>query len=266
MAAPETDAGRFLFLSDAHLGGFTPEKDRRIEEDLIALIGYCREQAIKIAVLGDLFDYWMEYPGEAIPQIGGELLDAFEDYNRKTGPTIYITGNHDNWTRTHFRNRGFRVVADEEFLTLNGKKVMLLHGDGLSDDRYSLPRPLLHRLLRHPSFIRFYQQVLPPKAGLTLMKYVSRLTRKIDESFNEEKTLNKWAENELKNTTTDVIICGHDHVPRVRKFDFGTFLNLGTFCHGRTAVLYNNGTFLHVCWEGSMQQFKPIDIQTADNR
>lgn len=69
MAASSEGQNRYLFLSDAHLGGFSKEKNRKIEEDLIELVDYCLEQQIQIAVLGDLFDYWMEYPG-SIPALG----------------------------------------------------------------------------------------------------------------------------------------------------------------------------------------------------
>lgn len=257
MAASSEGQNRYLFLSDAHLGGFSKEKNRKIEEDLIELVDYCLEQQIQIAVLGDLFDYWMEYPG-SIPALGKKLLDRFEEYNSRMGRTIYITGNHDNWTRDHFEKRGFEVTGEQKMLSLGGKKIMLLHGDGLRHKRFNLPRPAIHRLLRNPKFIRLYQKLLPPRAGLTLMKYFSRLNRMLEKNRNKQEKLNKWAKTELEKTDTDVIICGHDHIPRVKKFDFGTFLNLGNFCHNRTVALYNNGSFCLVLWDEEKQNLRPF--------
>ncbi len=255
------DQDTYLFLSDAHLGGFSGEKNKKIEDDLIALVKYCCEQRIRIAVLGDLFDYWMEYPN-AIPQIGKGLLDCFEQYNREMGGTIYITGNHDNWTENHFEERGFDVIREQKIVTLNGKKVMLLHGDGLRHECYNLPRPAMHRLLRNPKFIDFYQRLFPPKAGIMVMKYFSRLNRALSRESGKQKKLNKWAENELKRSDTDIIICGHDHTPRIKIFNFGTYINLGTFCNTRTVALYNNNTFSLVNWDDINRELQPFETVT----
>lgn len=257
------DKDTYLFLSDAHLGGFSSEKNKKIEDDLIALIEYCREQQIRIAVLGDLFDYWMEYP-DSVPEIGKELLDCFEQYNRKMGGTIYITGNHDNWTKSHFEERGFHVISDQKIVTLDGKRIMLLHGDGLRHEKFNLPRPVMHRLLRNPRFINFYQRLFPPRIGITLMKYFSRLNRALSRESDKQKKLNKWARSELKRSDTDIIVCGHDHTPRVKNFNFGTYINLGTFCNTRTVALYNNKTFSLVSWDRINRELKPFDTVTTE--
>src|SRR5699024_10075148 len=115
------------------------KENKRIESELIQLIDYCEQEGIHIAILGDLFDYWMEYP-DKIPTIGKDLLARFYDFNQKMGPSLYITGNHDNWTHRHFQNSGFYVEHEHYFCSLNDSKVMLLHGDGLSDRNQQLPR------------------------------------------------------------------------------------------------------------------------------
>ena len=51
-----------IFISDVHLGAFDKAKEAEVENDLITLINYCCAHKIKIYILGDLFDYWMEYP------------------------------------------------------------------------------------------------------------------------------------------------------------------------------------------------------------
>lgn len=263
MSDYSVDQDTYLFLSDVHLGGFSKKKNKQIEDGLIALIEYCHNRQIRIAVLGDLFDYWMEYP-DAIPEIGKELLDCFEKYNQKMGATIYITGNHDNWTKSHFEERGFDVISEQKTVALSGKKVMLLHGDGLRHERYNLPRPAMHRLLRDPGFIKLYQRLFPPKAGITLMKYFSRLNRALSSEGGNQEKLNKWAETELKTSDTDIIICGHDHTPRVKTFNFGTYINLGTFCHTRTVAVYNNKSISLVTWDEINRELKPFETVKTD--
>jgi UDP-2,3-diacylglucosamine pyrophosphatase LpxH len=252
-----------LFISDVHLGGFSDAKNERIESELIQLINYCQRNDIRLAVLGDLFDYWMEYPG-FVPKLGKKLLDRLEDFNSQLGPTLYITGNHDNWTRNHLIDRGFYLVHESYQFSTNDKKILTLHGDGLTDPKYNLKRPLMHRLLRSQKFVKLFQTVFPPQTGNTIMKYFSRVTRKMDWDTRKEEQLNKWAKHLLKNSDVEVILTGHDHIPRRKQFPFGTYINLGTFYDHQTMAFYNNDGFSLVCWEPELQTLK--QFETSSNK
>lgn len=259
MMSKHKTAGKKLFVSDAHLGGFSDTKNKQIEQELIHLIDFCEVNGFEIYILGDLFDYWMEYPGHK-PNLGEALLRRFKTFNaNKTGPTLYITGNHDNWTNGYFKTIGFEVEKNHRFLNIEGKKIMLLHGDGLEDPSFKLSRPLFHRLLRNRSFVKMYQTLLPPKAGLDVMKRFSRLAR-LREVSETEKNLNNWAKKELETSDTDFILCGHDHTPRMLNYDFGTFINLGTFYQHRSVAAYNNNKFSLVTWDDGVRQLTPQTI------
>lgn len=248
-----------LFISDVHLGGFSSDENARIESELIQLINYCQRNDIQLAVLGDLFDYWMEYPNH-VPELGERLLDRFEQYNNEMGPTLFITGNHDNWTRNHFEKRGFFVIHDYFKFQINGQSALALHGDGLPDQSYQLKRPSLHQLLRNKTFVKLFQTIFPPKVGVGIMKYFSRLTRGMDRDPHKKTKLNTWAKNHLKNSEINLILCGHDHIPREEQFAFGTFINLGTFYQNRTMAFYNNDAISLVCWEAHTQKLKQVAI------
>jgi UDP-2,3-diacylglucosamine pyrophosphatase LpxH len=138
---------------------------------------------------------------------------------------------------------------------------MLLHGDGLEDPAFNLSRPLFHRLLRHPRFIKIYQTLLPPAVGIEVMRNFSRVARAREVS-ETEKNLNKWAEKQLEQTDTDYIICGHDHTPRNIGFSFGTLINLGTFYEHQTVAVYNNGDFSLVIWDDAAETLQSF---TAPN-
>ncbi|MGD8426085.1 MAG: metallophosphoesterase family protein [Balneolaceae bacterium] len=247
-----------LFLSDVHLGGFSEPENERIESELIQLINYCHRNEIRIAILGDLFDYWMEYPGY-VPEIGKNLLNRFEAFNNDLGPTLFVTGNHDNWTRGHLKKRGFHLEHEHYLFTISNKKIMTLHGDGLSEKNHNLSRPILHRMLRNEKFIHFYQRLLPPKAGIKMMKYFSRFTRFMERESSRTEKLNTWAEEQLRKTNTDIILCGHDHQPRRKQFPFGTYINLGTFYSHKTMAYCNNNAISLVCWEPVQQSLKQFD-------
>ncbi|MDX1672000.1 MAG: UDP-2,3-diacylglucosamine diphosphatase [Balneolaceae bacterium] len=250
-----------LFLSDIHLEGFSKARNRRIQESLIKLIDFCEKKQYKIYILGDLFDYWMEYPDHT-PDIGKKVLKRFEHYNRHFGPTLFITGNHDNWTRDYLPGIGFDIEQDYRELSLQGQKLLLLHGDGLKQGEHA-KRPRMHRLLRNPRFIKLYQRLLPPSAGLKIMKYFSRVNRFLERWGSDEKVLNKWAEKQLKENDYAIIISGHDHMPRKLNFSFGTYLNLGTFYQHRTLAVYNNGCPELVVWNDVKGELTATDSESV---
>ena len=129
-------------------------------------------------------------------------------------------------------------------------------GDGLDDPSFNLQRPLFHRVLRNPTFVKLYQTVLPPETGLDIMMKFSRLARS-REVTEAEKNLNMWAKKQLKSSDIDFILCGHDHSPRRLNFDFGTFLNMGTFYQHKSVATYNNSELSLVTWNDATRQLTP---------
>jgi len=246
-----------VFISDVHLGAFDTFTEVKIEEELISLITYCCENNIKIYVLGDLFDYWMEYPKKNyVPKVGQNVLKAFQKHNAECGSTIFNTGNHDNWTYGYFEEMGFDVECNYRIIKKNGYNTLLMHGDGRFGKSDDLLRPFFHGILRSKYFVKLFQAILPPSSGLKVMKKFSGFSK-----MNERRTpipLNKHAKRILRDKDIDYILMGHDHIPRVETFEHGTYINLGTFFHHKTLVVYNNDEFKLVKWSASDKEFVPF--------
>ena len=246
-----------IFISDVHLGAFSHETNTRIENDLIRLVRFCTEQRIRINILGDLFDYWMEFPEkDFIPALGSEVLKTFEHYNKEVAPALYITGNHDNWTFGHFEDLGFDVEENFRLIELNDKRILTMHGDGVAAAKIDFPRAAFHRLLRNPNFINVYQKIFSPERGLATMKAFSDLTRR--RNNHNPEPLNRQAKKIFDKHNLDYIISGHDHVPRVETFSRGNYINLGAFFNDRTLALYNNHGLNLVKWKAEKKQFTPF--------
>lgn len=248
---------KILFISDVHLGAFPAQENQQLETDLIKLINYAEEQSFQIVLLGDLFDYWIEYPGFT-PSLGEKLLRRFQKFNQNNKTTLYITGNHDNWTLGHFAELGFDVEPDSRILHINSHKILLLHGDATGNDTNNLTRPFLHRIIRDEFFLKIYRTVLPPRAGLKVMQKFSQFTRFTGSDADDITPLNNWTKKVLNQSDIDYIICGHDHSPRCLNYDFGTYFNTGAFCHHKTMVVYNNGRFKLVNWNSGNQELTPF--------
>lgn len=247
-----------IFISDVHLGAFPGDTNNAIEQDLIALIAHCKKEHIEINILGDLFDYWMEYPEKGfVPKLGEKVLDAFEDYNKSVAPALFITGNHDNWTFGHFKERGFDIESNFRLKTIGSERFLLMHGDGVAGNKINFPRATFHKLLRNRKFVSTYQKILPPEQGISAMKMFSSIARR--KNNYDPKPLNRQAEKIFKKHDLDYIICGHDHVPRIETFSPGSYINLGAFFNHRTLALYNNEGLNLVKWKAAPKNFIPFD-------
>lgn len=245
-----------LILSDSHLTSRSSIELTETESDLIQILDYCEKHSLSLLLLGDTFDYWMEYPAK-VPSIAPAFRERLQTFvNFKTTndgslnndpKVIMITGNHDNWTRNYFPSIGIPLYHETLLVTWPHSSALFLHGDGLKNPHYEFPRPLFHRFLRHPFFVKLYQTLFPETIGLRLMKWFSEKSRlhSMPSSERIDQIAKKWIANGL----VEVIISGHDHLPRRLSFERGLYLNCGSFHEYRTAVLYTNGEFKLVKWE-----------------
>lgn len=243
-----------LFFSDVHLGAQPNHLNDLLTDKLLRIIDYCEVNRIKIHILGDLMDYWMEYP-DYTPNLGDKILDRFKTFHQTIEPGFFITGNHDNWTSGYFSEIGFRVEHESVELNLEGLNVLMLHGDGLKDPKMNLPRPLFHQVLRNPRFITLYQALFSGYTGNHLMKTFSEFTR--NSNYLEIEKLNNWAQNLLNQKSFDYILAGHDHVARVETYSGGIYINTGAFYSQYTAAMYNNNTIDLVIWNDEQSFFEP---------
>jgi UDP-2,3-diacylglucosamine pyrophosphatase LpxH len=244
-----------LFISDVHLGAFDKNKDQQLEGDIISLIDYCESHKIHLHVLGDLFDYWMEFPNY-IPPLGNNILKRFKNYHANIGHTYYITGNHDCWTIGAFKKNGFIVRKNEAIFTFDRHSVFLMHGDGVENKTYNMPRPLLNKILRHPWFVASFQYFLSGKRANSLMKWFSDFTR--DPADENPEKLNGWARNLITDHNFDVVIFGHDHIARTETFSKGIYINCGAFHKNNTLAEYKNNEFNLVTWNSHLNRLHPF--------
>lgn len=73
--------------------------------------------------------------------------------------------------------------------------------------------------------------------------------------------LNQNAAEILNRRLADVVLTGHDHIPRLETFNSGLYINLGTFFNHRTLVRGIDGVLSLVQWNAQQQTFNEyLDI------
>ena len=132
-----------LFISDLHLEAERPDITR-------AFLHFLRRRANRadaLYILGDFFEAW----------IGDDGMDKFQHAIARAlrqvadgGTRIYLMhGNRDFLIGKAFcREAGCTLLPDPSVITLNGEKVLLMHGDSLCTRDLGYMK--LRRWLRHP--------------------------------------------------------------------------------------------------------------------
>jgi len=250
---------KYLFLSDLHLGGFSEDKNRHLSGSFFDILDYLQHKPIQLVILGDLFDYYMQYYDD-VPRHVKPIFDRMHTFNQNaTHKILYITGNHDNWDNGFLTSIGCVTEHEYQILMIDGKKVLLAHGDGLKDPTMDLKRPTFHRFLRNPYFVQVFQLFTSMESGNRIMKYFSRINRFLaDEEYNGPNLIDNWALKIIKSGTFDVVICGHHHKLLIADTGSGIYINTGAFFKQFCCAYYNNNQFQIVRWDVAKKNFNVI--------
>ena len=235
-----TDRPAF-FIADAHLGQGSPESNRDRERDLLAFFDHVGATGASLFVNGDLFDFWFEY-GHAIPKRFVRVLLALESLKRHGVPVTYVGGNHDFWIGDYLRREIGVEFHDEPVpLSIQGRKLMLAHGDGLGpgDAGYKLLKAVLRARLS-----RFLFRWIHPDVGIPIASGTSHTSRRhAPRRARSDEELETTLGGPFFAAGHDAVILGHYHRPIHRSAPGRDFIILGDWIHGRSVVRLEEGRF-----------------------
>ena len=230
-----------FFIADAHLGQGSPESNRERERDLLAFFDHVGAAGASLFVNGDLFDFWFEY-GHAIPKRFVRVLLALESLKRHGVPVIYVGGNHDFWIGDYIRREIGIPFHDEPIpLSIQGRKLLLAHGDGLGpgDGGYRLLKGVLRARLS-----RFLFRWVHPDIGIPIASGTSHTSRRhAPRRARTDEELETTLGGPFFAAGHDAVILGHYHRPLHRSTPGRDFIILGDWIHGRSVVRLEEGRF-----------------------
>lgn len=203
------------FASDMHLGypSFSEGKDRELL--VCQWLDSISHDAEAIYLLGDVFDFWYEYK-RVIPKGFTRFLGRIAALCDRGIPVHVFTGNHDVWMFDYLpKELGVTVHTEPLLLDLNGKRLMLHHGDGLgkADRGYRLMKGCFQNRalqwmfahLLHPDFSQWIGQT---------WSCSSRRSKALTHTFmGEDEIITQFARQTLAQQHIDYFVFGHWHSP-----------------------------------------------------
>ena len=237
-----------VVVSDVHLK--VGPQGREETARFVAFLGQLDPEEIgRIIVLGDLFDFWFEYR-HVIFSGYFDVLRAFAGLRERGVDLHLVCGNHDFWAGRFLEEAlGFTIHRGPAHFDFGGRRVLLLHGDGINPHdwgyrvykRVARARPViwLFRLL-HPDWAMFIAQCVSGGSR--------RMTKAADPAKGAEaRALRAYAREALGRGDADVVMCGHAHAPTREEFPTpagaGLYFNTGDWMHHRSYVEWDGDEF-----------------------
>lgn len=219
------------FLSDAHLGSLAIEKGWAHQKKLIDMLEEMSKDAASIYMLGDMFDFWMEY--FIHDKRKHQYAPFFKELRKlsKQGIHVHIfTGNHDLWTFGGMAQLSYAEIHYEPCTILRyGKAIYLAHGDGLLPSNWEnlYPKDVKKKIKRfmrlkdifRSPFLQFCFRCLPPswgnKFGYEWAKRsrLKEIAKPCPYKGEDKEELVLFAkEQEKQHNHRDYYIFGHRHI------------------------------------------------------
>jgi len=241
----EKDMSAIYFISDIHLG-LQDEKSELLKlENLERLFALIKAEGHSLYMLGDIFDYWMEFR-HVIPKGFTRFFCLLSALVRDNIKVIYVAGNHDFYLGSYFDDElGVKTMYGMHELLLDGRKFFIAHGDGLG--KGDLGYKFFARFIRN-RFSRSLLSAIHPDLSIGIMKSLSQLSREhkpVNMVFEIDRLLN-FAESLAAEKKFDYFVCGHNHVKGITELSDGSsnYVNLGTWIDGSSPYgVFKNGVF-----------------------
>ena len=238
------EAGKKVyFASDNHLGAPTLKESLPREKVFVSWLNTIKEDAGVIFLLGDLFDFWMEYK-TVIPKGFSRTLGKLAELTDSGIPIYYFVGNHDLWMDGYFEEElNIPVFHNPQQFKINGSSFFIGHGDGLGPEDKGFKR--MKKVFTNP-LAQWLFRWLHPDLGVRLAQHLSVnnkiISGEADAKFlgEDKEWLVLYAKRKLETTHYDHFIFGHRHLPlEIQLNEKSRYTNLGDWITYFTYAIFD---------------------------
>ena len=234
----EAMSGAVYFASDLHFGAGSPAQER---ERVGLFLDWLQSltDASHLYLLGDVFDFWMDYPN-FMPKSHFEVLHGLRRLGERGVRLRFVGGNHDVWCTDYLRDHvGFEILDSGSVVEHQGRRLRLHHGDGLlaGDAGYRIFRSIV----RNRAFVLLAKS-LHPEFTHAVAHWLSHSSRESDRDDPEAlRALIRNFASTHPQDDVDFLVIGHIHLPHQERFGHWTFHCLGDWLLNYTAARLAGG-------------------------
>jgi UDP-2,3-diacylglucosamine hydrolase len=232
-----TASARCFEVADAHLG----QVPQAVEVALHAFLDRVPQPGDELLINGDLFDFWFEY-ATVVPRRHVATAMKLGSLVQRGIPVTFFGGNHDRWGGEFLRHDlGIRYYTGQAELELAGRRALVVHGDGLTEQHWG--GAITHWLLKQRATVAVFR-AFHPTVGTWI---AHKLSGTLADSTKDRAVLDRaeaaqavYAKDVLRRRADlSLVVMAHTHRPRVdRLADGRAYVNPGAFLDGgRYAII-----------------------------
>lgn len=226
---------RSLFVSDLHLGTRECQAER-----LLALFRDYHPD--KLYLLGDIIDLWAMERRVHWPASHNAVIHRLLDLARAGIEVTFIPGNHDGALRAYdgLSLGDIRIRHEAVHHAACGKRLLLVHGDCFDDHtRY-------HRWIALAGDAGYASLMMASRLVAALRRRLGRVDhwsladvvkRRLPGAVAYVEAFELAAAEHAARHGYDGVICGHIHVPAVKRLADVTYHNCGDWVDSASALL-----------------------------
>ena len=227
-----TNRTKTFFLSDFHFGlEFNDDSSNDREIRVVNFLNSIKDEAKRIILLGDIFDFWFEYK-RVVPKGFVLFQGKIKELVLSGIEVFYFIGNHDLWQKDYFEKElGVKVIRTKiaEFC-FEDKVFVLGHGDGLNpkDIGYKIMDKIFSSHLSWKIFSFFPSSFALWVAHLCSFNNRTK-HRKYDlQDLDITEPMYNFCVKYLKQRKVDYFIFGHRHIEKEFSLEEGAkYINTG---------------------------------------
>lgn len=222
---------RVVVVADAHLGQVPHATEAAFHRFLDAL----PTLGDALVINGDLFDFWFEYK-TVVPRKHLGTIARLRALCARGLPVTLLGGNHDRWGGDYLRHDvGVAYHPGMVELDLAGRRALVTHGDGLSEQHWGAA--LAHRILQHRLTARVFGALHPTLGFWVAGKLSGGLrdhTRDPAMEARAARAQSAYATALLeRRPDLQLVVLAHTHRPALElRPDGRGYLNPGAFLDG----------------------------------
>ena len=236
------------FIADAHLGSESLSAERAKADELIALARALRSACSCLYLVGDIFDFWFEYPYPT--RTGHEtVLEELASLAGSGTAVHFLGGNHDYWAGRRLAALAGAEIHRRPIEAVHfGRRLFIAHGDGLPEG--DVGYRALRLIIRSPLAIAGFS-LIPPRAGAAIARWTSGLSEVTEERIDDAvPPMLDFMRSKLSEGF-DAVIVGHVHHQLRRDWDEGTGIIVGDWMTQRAVVELGASGFRTLQWTDS---------------
>ena len=199
---------RTLLIADLHLSAQHP----RLTRGFLDLLAAHQNEPTQLYILGDWFNVWLDDRDSSAWL--EPIVTALQAFTAAGNRVSFMAGNRDFVLGQTFLNRfGGEYLSEPHFLTWQGLRLRLEHGDSLCSDDVSYQR--FKKIIRNPLLLGLLKS-LPFAFKQKLGNFFRSKSRERQRSESYQPIDVNMDEVRRQMHGVDVLIHGHTHRPEIQ--------------------------------------------------